>query len=88
MTETKAVRIASVKYASDYTLRLRWVNGKTMSVDLSEPVHRLKGMRALRDRAVFARAVKGAGGHSLVWPAEIDMGADRLWEMTVEQNGH
>jgi hypothetical protein len=88
MSETKAVRIASVKYASDYTLRLRWVNGKTMSVDLSEPVHRLKGMRALRDQAVFARAAKGEGGHSVVWQGEIDMGADRLWEMTLEQNGH
>ena len=45
MNETKAVRIAHVKYAGEYTLRLRWVNGKTMSVNLHEPVHRLKGMR-------------------------------------------
>jgi hypothetical protein len=22
-----------------------------------------------------------------VWPGGIDMGADRLWEMTLEQNG-
>jgi hypothetical protein len=88
MSETKAVRIASVKYEGDYTLRLRWVNGKTMPLDLSEPIHRLKGMRSLRDTAVFARAAKGDGGHSVIWPGEIDMGADRLWEMTLEQNGH
>jgi Protein of unknown function (DUF2442) len=87
MSETKAVRIASVKYVGQYALRLRWVNGRTMPVDLSEPVHRLKGMRPLRDQAVFARATKGEGGHSVVWPGEIDMGADRLWEMTLEQNG-
>ena len=88
MNETKAVRIAHVRYADEYTLRLRWVNGKTMSVDLREPVHRLKGMRPLRDQEVFALVTKGEGGHSVVWPGEIDMGADRLWEMTLEQNGH
>jgi hypothetical protein len=88
MNDTKAIRIASVKHAGEYKLRLRWVSGKTMTVDLSEPVHRLKGMRPLRDEAVFARAAKGEGGHSIVWPDEIDMGADRLWEMSLEQNGH
>ena len=88
MNDTKAIRIASVKHAGEYKLRLRWVSGKTMTVDLSEPVHRLKGMRPLRDEAAFARAAKGEGGHSVVWPGEIDMGADRLWEMSLEQNGH
>jgi hypothetical protein len=56
-------------------------------VDLQEPVSRLKGMKPLRDRAVFAQAAKGEGGRSVTWPGEIDMGADRLWEMTLEQNG-
>jgi len=87
VSETKGIRIASVRYASEYTLRIRWVNGKTMPVDLQEPVHRLKGMRPLRERTVFAKATKGEGGHSIVWPGGIDMGADRLWEMTLEQNG-
>jgi hypothetical protein len=88
MNDTKAIRIASVKHAGEYKLRLRWVSGKTMVVDLSEPVHRLKGLRPLRDESVFARAAKGEGGHSIVWPDEIDMGADRLWELSLEQNGH
>jgi hypothetical protein len=88
MNDTKAIRIASVKHAGEYKLRLRWMSGKTMTVDLSEPVHRLKGMRPLRDQAAFARAAKGEGGHSIVWPGEIDMGADRLWELSLEQNGH
>ena len=88
MNDTKAIRIASVKHAGEHKLRLRWVSGKTMTVDLSEPVHRLKGLRPLRDESVFARAAKGEGGHSIVWPDEIDMGADRLWEMSLEQNGH
>ncbi len=87
MKDTKAIRIAGVKYADEHRLRLRWVNGKTTLVDLSVPVHRLKGLRPLRDQAVFARATKGEGGHSVVWPGEIDMGVDRLWAMSLEQNG-
>lgn len=88
MNDTKAVRIAGVKPVGDYELRLRWKTGKTMTVDLSEPVQRLKGLRPLRDKAVFGHVAKGEGGHSVVWPGEIDMGADRLWEMSLEQNGH
>jgi hypothetical protein len=87
VSETKAIRIASVKYEREYIVRVRWVNGKTVTVDLQEPVSRLKGMRPLRDKAVFAQVAKGEGGHSIVWPGEIDMGADRLWEMTLEQSG-
>lgn len=88
MNDTKAIRISGVKHVGEYKLRLRWVSGKAMTVDLSEPVRRLKGLRSLRDEAVFARAAKGEGGHSVVWPGEVDMGADRLWEMSLEQNGH
>jgi len=49
------------------------VNGKTLAVDLHEPIHKFKGMRALRDKAAFAHAGKGEGGHSVVWPGGIDM---------------
>lgn len=86
MSDTKAVHIASVKYVNDYKLRIRWANGKTMPVDLHEPIFRVKGMSPLRTKEIFAEAEKGHGGHSVVWPGEIDMGADRLWEMTLEQD--
>ena len=85
MSYTRAVRIASVKYVGDYKLRIRWANGKTMPVDLQEAIFRVRGMSPLRTKEVFAEADKGDGGHSIVWPGEIDMGADRLWEMTLEQ---
>lgn len=88
MNDTKAIRISSVKSMGEYKLRLRWVNGKTTTVDLSEPVQRLKGMRPLRDASAFARVAKGEGGHSIEWPGKINMGADRLWEMSLEQSGH
>lgn len=28
------------------------------------------------------------GGHSIAWPSGQDMGADRVWEICLEQNGH
>jgi hypothetical protein len=52
-----------------------------------EPVFRLKGLRPLRDTAAFALAGVGEGGHSVVWPGELDLGAARLLEMALEQNG-
>src|SRR6202789_4604149 len=87
MNESNAIRIANVKYKGDYMLRLRWANDKALTVDLREPVFRLKGMRPLRDTATFALAGVGEGGHSVVWPGEIDMGAARLFEMALEQSG-
>jgi hypothetical protein len=87
MSEGNAIRIAEVKVAGDYALRMRWLSGKCLAVNLREPVFRLKGLRPLRDPAVFALAEVGEGGHSVVWPGDRDMGADRLWEMGLEQNG-
>jgi hypothetical protein len=87
MNERKQVRVAGVKHISGYTLRVRFVNNKAFSVDLREPVFRLKGLRPLRDGTAFARAVVGEGGHSIVWPGELDMGADRLFELALEQSG-
>src|SRR5258705_13438094 len=88
MNETKAIRIASVKYAGDFKLRLRWVNRSVTLVDLSEPIHRLKGLQRLLDAKILAGVKKGEGGHSGVWPTEGDMVADRLWERALEQTGH
>src|SRR5690606_20812449 len=85
--DTRAVRIAGVKYPGEYLLRLRWTNGSNLTVDLARPVQQLKGLRPLRDPDVFALAARGAGGHSVAWPRGLDMGADRPWEMGLGQNG-
>jgi Protein of unknown function (DUF2442) len=87
MSEAREVRITDVRYTGDYTLHLRWANDKTLQVDLREPVFRLKGLRPLRDASTFARASVGEGGHSVAWPGDLDMGAARLLEMALEQNG-
>jgi len=87
MSESTAIRIAEVKHAGEYALRVRWANDKTLRVDLRELVYRLKGLRPLRNAALFARADTGEGGHSVVWPGGLDVGAGRLWELALEQNG-
>jgi Protein of unknown function (DUF2442) len=88
MSDNTAVRVAHVQPVENYTLQLKWQNGRRLPVDLAEVVHRLKGLRPLRDPAVFARAEVGDGGHSVVWPGDLDIGAARLWELALEQNGH
>ena len=85
MSNTRVIRVGSLNYQGGYTLRIRWVDGGAMSVDLQDPVSRFPGMKPLRHKPVFAQARKGERGHSVVWPGEIDMGADRLWEITLEQ---
>jgi len=87
MSESNAVRITGVKALGEYRLSLHFLKGKTYIVDLRELVHRLKGLRPLRDTALFARVEAGAGGHSIAWPGDIDVGADRLFEIALEQNG-
>lgn len=87
MSESKPVRITGVKSVRDYVLAVSFVKGKTFKVDLRDFVQRLKGLRPLRDAAVFARAEVGEGGFSIVWPGDLDVGADRLYEMALEQNG-
>jgi uncharacterized protein YbdZ (MbtH family) len=82
-----AVRVAGVSHTRDYLLRVRWVSGKKLSVDLSQWVLRTKGLRRLRNLDAFAQAELGEGGHSVVWPGSMDIGADRLWELALEQNG-
>lgn len=87
MNETKSTRIAAAEYAGEYCLQIRWMNGAVMAVDLREPVFRLKGLRPLRELEIFSQASVGEGGHSIAWPGELDMGSDRLWERSLEQNG-
>lgn len=87
-SETKVARIKSVKHAGAFKIRLRWINEDSdHMIDLRKIVFGVKGLSALRDEAEFAKVAVGQGGHSLAWPGDLDIGADRLWEIDQEQNG-
>lgn len=87
ISEGKLPRMTSVKVAGEHAVRLRFANGKTFGVDLRALVQRSKGLKALRDPALFARVTLGAGGHSIAWPGDLDLGADTVWELALEQAG-
>jgi len=87
INEGKVHRITSVKSAGDRAVRLRFDNGKTYTVDLRVLVRHSRGLKALRGASLFARVALGEGGHSIAWPGDLDLGADTLWELALEQNG-
>lgn len=87
MNETKSVRVTRVKTVGEHVVHVRWRSGIAWAVDLRAWVFGLKALRALRDEKAFALVAVGEGGHSLVWPGDLDIGADRLWELSLEQNG-
>jgi hypothetical protein len=86
--ETKVARIKSVRHAGAFKVRLRWIGeDKDHTVDLHKIVFGVKGLSPIRDETQFAKVAVGQGGHSLAWPGDLDVGADRLWEIDQEQNG-
>lgn len=87
MNSSKSVRIAAVQVTGGHRLTLHWVGGTRSEVDLTEFVSRYKGLGPLRSAERFAAVSVGEGGHSLTWPNDLDIGADRLWEISLEQNG-
>jgi hypothetical protein len=88
MNPHNAVRVAAVRCTRDHRLTIRWVGGARSEVDLADFVNRYKGLRPLRSPVHFADVAVGEGGHSVAWPGGLDIGADRLWEMALEQSGH
>jgi len=87
MNANKAIRVAAVRHTGDHGLAIRWEGGARSKVDLGDFVKRYKGLRPLRSTDRFADVGLGEGGHSLAWPGGLDIGADRIWEMALEQSG-
>lgn len=67
-----------------YALRLRFADGCSGTVDLTELVARGGVFEELRDPAVFARVCVGQAGRSLQWPGDIDLCADALHRTIAE----
>jgi hypothetical protein len=70
--------IRTVRAAEDYTLLLVWEQGEEAKIDLSTTI-RSQPFKALADLNAFRQVELGDWGHSVVWPGEIEMGADSLW---------
>jgi hypothetical protein len=66
VSKAKALRITFVQYEGGYSLLIGWINGESRSVSLTGQVLRLRAMRSLRNKAVFAQAGTGEGGTALL----------------------
>ena len=82
-------RIARVKVLRPaFAVEVTWTTGLIDCIDLTSPIQAQRGLMALRKPATFRQVAVGEGGHSLTWPGEFDLGADRLHELALEQVGH
>jgi hypothetical protein len=78
-------RIQKLAAEDGAKLRLGWIDGSTSLADLSELIERLEGLAPLRDPLVFATARLGDFGWAVAWSDDIDIGADTLFRLAVEQ---
>ncbi len=69
-----------------YVLELFWSDGTCADVSI-ESLLRKKAYAALKAPGVFAKVAVGEWGHSIVWPGDIELGAESLWRMTLEALG-
>ena len=76
--------IANVAVTGPTKLHLTWSDGTAATLDLNAII----GVSALRDPKMFARVEVGDWGHSLIWPDDIEIGADTLWLETLSATGH
>lgn len=67
-------------------LAVTWSDGVKVELSLAR-VLRTKAYKSLKDEKLFAKAGLGDWGHSVVWPGDIELGADSLWRLTLEATG-
>lgn len=68
-------------------IELSWSTGETLNVNLSGLPDRNAAFAKLAKPAFFARMERDEWGHGIGWPGGLDLGADRLYELSREQAG-
>lgn len=81
-------QLTAVEALPDYRLRLTYADGRTFEVDLVDWIETTEALQTLKDPALFSRARIGFAGRSVDWiEDELDLGADNLRNLAVEQAG-
>jgi hypothetical protein len=70
--------IRSVEAQEGYRLSLSWEDADDAIIDLTRTV-KMTAFASLADPEVFRAVAVGDWGHSVVWPGDVEMGADSLW---------
>lgn len=81
-------QLTAVESLTDYRLRLSYADGQSFEVDLNEWIDSSNALAALKDLALFAQAKVGFAGRTVDWiEDELDLAADNLRNLAVEQSG-
>ena len=81
-------RISAVVAAEKaLTLEITWTDGSMSKVDLSTLVSELEVLAPLEDAAFFMRVRKDTWGWGVKWSRRIELSADTLWRLALEQSG-
>jgi hypothetical protein len=78
--------IVRAKASAPAMLLLKWSDGTSAEIDIGK-LFRERAFRSLRDPKIFERVSVGEWGHSLVWPSNIELGAETLWLETLSAKG-
>jgi hypothetical protein len=78
MGEEEQHSLVSAKVSGASRLDVRWSNDQEATIDLGKVLED-DAYSPLRQGAVFQAVQIGDWGQSLVWPGEIEIGADSLW---------
>ena len=82
-------RIEAVRPAprTPSVLSLRFAGGESGRVDLSDSIRGKRALAKLRDAELFRRAKPSEHGFGVMWPGNIEIGADTLYWLYRRQNG-
>lgn len=81
-------QLSDVKPLPDHRLRLTYADGQTFEVGLDEWITTSPILHPLTDATLFAQARIGFGGRTVEWiEDELDLGADNLRNLAIEQAG-
>jgi hypothetical protein len=71
--------IRQVQVRADFSVEIQWQDGETSTVSFRDTIAKGGKFAQLGDWEFFAKVELGEGGDSIVWPGELDFGADSLW---------
>ncbi len=82
-----AHRIKSAHVVRAYVVHVQWANGGESDIDLAATIDATAFFEPLKDKRKFRQAKAGEWGWDVTWPNGIDMAADRLLSLALEQSG-
>ena len=84
-------QLAAVKALAPHNLQLTYADGAVLTVNLHPWIASTKALHPLKNAALFIKARCSPGGRSVDWTdgakLEIDLGADNLRNLAIEQAG-